>query len=188
MVEKYAKVISDITSPPHIVILVLLSTPLRHPNVAWPETLVATLFVGLIPWAALIWMRVRGRVTDLHVTQRHQRWPILLITLISILGGIGVLLAISAPAQIMAEVLFMLVGLVIVGMVNLVWKLSVHAALITFAALHCLAFLPGGVHMTVALIALVGWARIRIGHHTPTQVAAGTLVGVLVSLGDLLPM
>ncbi|QXQ11947.1 phosphatase PAP2 family protein [Paeniglutamicibacter sp. Y32M11] len=48
--------------------------------------------------------------------------------------------------------------------------------------------MPGGVQLTVALIALVGWARIRIGHHTPTQVAAGTLVGVLVSLGDLLPM
>lgn len=188
MVEKYAKFISNITSPPVIVTLVLLSTPLRHPHVAWPPTLVATLFVGVIPWAALIWMRVRGRVTDVHVTQRHQRWPILLITLISILGGIAVLLATSAPAQIIAEVLFMLVGLIIVGVVNLVWKLSVHAALTTFAALHCLLLLPGGVQMAVALIALVGWARIRMGHHTPTQVAAGTLVGALVSLGDLLPV
>ncbi|PRA01106.1 phosphoesterase PA-phosphatase [Arthrobacter sp. MYb211] len=148
--------------------------------------MVATLFVGLIPWAALIWMRLRGQVTDVHVTQRQQRWPILLITLISILGGIAVLLAVSAPGQIIAEVLFMLAGLVIVGIVNLAWKLSIHAALATFAALHCLLALPAGAQIAVVIIALVGWARIRSGHHTPTQVMAGTLIGVLVSLGDLL--
>lgn len=184
--EKYAKFISHIASPPAVITLVLLSTPLRYPHVTWPPTLVATFFVGLIPWAALIWMRLRGRVSDVHVTQRHQRWPILLVTLFSILGGIGVLTAISAPSQMIVEVLFMLAGLLIVGAVNLVWKLSIHAALTTFAALHCLLGLPAGAQVAVAVIALVGWARIRAGHHTPTQVMAGTLTGALVSLGDLL--
>lgn len=184
--EKYAKFISHIASPPAVVTLVLLSTPLRYPGLAWPPSLLATFFAGLVPWAALIWMRLRGRVTDVHVTERRQRWPILLITLVSILGGIAVLLAISAPTQIIVEVLFMLAGLLIVGLVNLVWKLSIHAALTTFAALHCLLALPAGAQIAVAVIALVGWARIRIGHHTPTQVLAGTLTGALVSLGDFL--
>ncbi|MGP9490446.1 phosphatase PAP2 family protein [Glutamicibacter sp. 287] len=184
--EKYAKLISHLASPPAVVTLVLLSTPLRYPGLAWPPTLLATFFAGLVPWAALIWMRLRGRVTDVHVTERHQRWPILLVTLISILGGIGVLLAIAAPSQIIVEVLFMLAGLLIVGVVNLVWKLSIHAALTTFAVLHCLLDLPAGAQIAVAVIALVGWARIRAGHHTPTQVLAGTLTGALVSLGDFL--
>lgn len=184
--EKYAKLISHIASPPAVVTLVLLSTPLRHPDVTWAPTLLATFFAGLVPWSALIWMRLRGRVTDVHVTERRQRWPILLITLVSILGGIAVLLAISAPTQILVEVLFMLAGLLIVGLVNLVWKLSIHAALTTFAALHCLLALPAGAQIAVAVIALVGWARIRAGHHTPTQVLAGTLTGALVSLGDFL--
>lgn len=184
--EKLAKFISDIFSPPVVGTLILLSTPLRHPQVGWPTTLIATFFVTLIPWAALIWMRIRGLVTDIHVTRRHQRWPLLIIALISILAGISVLLALSAPTELLAEVLFLLAGLIIVGVVNLFWKLSVHAAVITFAALHCLLPLLGGAQLAVILIALVGWARIRIDHHSPTQVTAGTLVGVLVSAGDLL--
>lgn len=186
--EKYAKVISDLASPPIIVTLILLSIPLRYSQIPWAPTLIATLFVALIPWAALIWMRAKGKVTDIHVTQRHQRWPILLLTLISLLTGLVILWAMAAPSQVLIEVLLILTGLLIVGVANLVWKLSIHTALITFAALHCLTAAPIGAHLAVVVIGLVGWARIRIQHHTPTQVLAGALVGVLVSLGDFLPV
>lgn len=47
--EKYAKLISHIASPPAVVTLVLLSTPLRHPDVPWAPTLLATFFAGLVP-------------------------------------------------------------------------------------------------------------------------------------------
>lgn len=188
MVEKIAKSISDLTSPPFIVTLLLLSTPLRINEVTWPPTLVATFFVGLLPWACLIWFRSTGKVSDLHVTQRHQRWPILLITLISIIAGIAALWLLNAPRALIGEVLYMLVGLISVGLVNLVWKLSVHAALITFAALHCFELLAAGSQIAVAVISLVGWSRIRTSQHTASQVAAGTLLGVVVSLGDFLPL
>lgn len=188
MVEKIAKTISDITSPPFIVTLLLLSTPLRISEVTWPPTLVATFFVGLLPWACLIWFRIKGKVSDLHVTQRHQRLPLLLITLGSIIAGIVALRLLSAPSALIGEVLYMLVGLISVGLVNLRWKISVHAALITFAALHCFAQIQAGPQIAVAIIAVVGWARIRSSQHTASQVAAGTLLGTVVSLGDFLPL
>lgn len=186
--EKIAKTISDLTSPPFIVTLLLLSTPLRMNEVTWPPTLVATFFVGLLPWACLIWLRSAGKVSNLHVTERHQRWPILLITLISIIAGIAALWLLNAPQALISEVLYMLVGVISVGLVNLVWKLSVHAALITFAALHCFELFPAGPQIAVAVISIVGWARIRTSQHTSTQVVAGTLLGIVVSLGDFLPL
>lgn len=188
MVEKIAKSISNLTSPPPIVTLLLLSTPLRISEVTWPPTLVATFFVGILPWACLIWFRNTGKISDLHVTQRHQRWPILLITFFSIIIGTVALWLLHAPSALIGEVLYMLVGLVSVGLVNLVWKLSVHAALITFAALHCFLLIPAGPQIAVAFIAIVGWARIRSSQHTASQVAAGTLLGIVVSLGDFLSL
>ena len=94
----------------------------------------------------------------------------------------------NAPKALIGEVLYMLVGLISVGLVNLVWKLSVHAALITFAALHCFELITAGSQICVVVISIVGWARIRTAQHTASQVVAGTLLGVVVSLGDFLPV
>ncbi|MCO1337471.1 hypothetical protein BJH93_00940 [Kocuria polaris] len=175
-------------SPALIGTLVLLSIPLRHPEATWPATLLAVAFTIAIPWLALVAMRWSGRVSDIHVTRREQRWPILLIALISILAGLGILAMTAAPVVVVGEVGLFLAGLLIVGAVNLVWKLSIHAAVASFAALHCLLALPLGPHLAVLVVALVSWSRVRIAHHTPSQVLAGCVVGVLVSLGGLLPL
>lgn len=183
-----ATLLSHTFSPALLGTLVLVSIPLRHPETPWPATLVAVAFTMAIPWLALVAMRWSGRVSDMHVTRREQRWPLLLIAFGSILTGLGVLTATAAPAVVVAEVGLFLLGLLIVGTVNLFWKLSIHAAVASFAALYCLLPLPLGAHLAILVVALVGWSRVRIGHHTPGQVLAGTVVGVLVSLGGLLPL
>ncbi|WP_309080642.1 hypothetical protein [Zhihengliuella sp.] len=187
MVQKVARVVSHVLSPTVLGTLVLLSIPLRYAAVAWAPTLVAAAFTIVIPWAVLVWMRMTARVTDLHVTRREQRWPILLIALVSILAGLGLLRLMGASPIVFAEMGLFLAGLLITGAANLFWKLSIHAAVASFAALHCLAPLPLGPQLAVVLIALVGWSRIRITHHTASQVLAGTVVGAAVSLGGLLP-
>jgi membrane-associated phospholipid phosphatase len=69
-----------------------------------------------------------------------------------------------------------------VTLINLKWKISVHAAGISgpSTALVCvfgLAALP-----VVALIVLVVWARIKLKAHTPWQSIAGAIVGILITL------
>ncbi|WP_102159465.1 phosphatase PAP2 family protein [Zhihengliuella halotolerans] len=183
-----ATLLSHVFSPALIGTLVLLSIPLRHPVATWSSALLATAFTIAIPWVALVAMRWSGHVSDIHVTRREQRWPLLLITLVSILIGLGILTLTAAPAVVVGEVGLFLLGLLLVGAVNLFWKLSIHAAVASFAALYCLLALPLGPHLAVLVVALVGWSRVRIAHHTPSQVLAGTVVGVLVSLGGLLPV
>ncbi|MFI7578245.1 phosphatase PAP2 family protein [Micromonospora sp. NPDC049497] len=39
---------------------------------------------------------------------------------------------------------------------------------------------------SLALVALVGWSRVRLGDHTIGQVVAGALVGVLIAMPTFL--
>ncbi|MDO2933786.1 hypothetical protein Q2T94_05640 [Paeniglutamicibacter sulfureus] len=74
---------ADIPSlcPTVLVTALLMFTPLRFPQVSWPHAFVATTFTMLIPWAALVWARKTGKVSDIHITRREQRWPLLLTAL-----------------------------------------------------------------------------------------------------------
>lgn len=181
-VDRLAHVISAVASPAVLVSLVLLTLPLRDPGASWLSALVAAAFTTGIPWGALLMMRARGKVSDLHVTRREQRWPILLLSVVSILLGLLLLSAWLHAGVAVREVALVLVGLLVTGAVTLFWKISLHAAVAAYCCLHVLAGTVLGAHLALAVVMAVAWARVQIRHHTLTQVTMGTLVGALVSL------
>lgn len=83
--------ISHVFAPTILVTALLILTPLRFSHVSWGQALVAAMFTTLIPWAVLGWARAKGTVDDVHVTRREQRWPLLLVALVSILVGLTLL-------------------------------------------------------------------------------------------------
>lgn len=180
--------ISHVLAPTILATVLLALTPLRFPEVPWGQALLATTFTTLIPWAALIWARGRGTVSDVHVTRREQRWPLLLVALASILAGLVLMLVMRAEPVMIREVLLILAGLLATGAVTLVWKISIHVAVAAFVFLHAFADQPYGPYLAVAMVAVVSWARVRLSHHTSSQVFAGALVGALVGMLGLLPV
>jgi undecaprenyl-diphosphatase len=40
---------------------------------------------------------------------------------------------------------------------------------------------PGGLGAAIALLVLMGWARIASGHHYPTDICAGAALGFVLS-------
>lgn len=181
-VDRLARIISHVAHPALVVTLLLVSLPLRVPGTPWLPTVIGALFTTGIPSLALFLMRYRGQVSNLHVTAREQRRPLLVVALVSILIGIALLLVINAPGVVLLDVGLVLAGLLITGAVTLMWKISIHAAVAAFAFLYAGADVIAGAHLAVVATAAVGWARIRIDHHTPAQVMAGTAVGAIVSL------
>ncbi len=182
------RLISHALAPTILATALLALTPLRYPEVPWGQALLATIFTTLIPWAALIWARSRGKVTDVHVTRREQRWPLLLVALVSILVGLGLMLVRGAEPVMIREVLLILAGLLVTGAITLVWKISIHVAVATFVFLHAFASQPYGPYLAVILIAITSWARVQLSHHTSSQVFAGAIIGALVATLGLLPV
>ena len=180
--------ISHLCAPTVLVTALLMFTPLRFPQVSWPHALVATTFTMLIPWAVLVWARKTGKVSDIHITRREQRWPLLLTALASILLGLALMVWLRVEPVLLREVLLILSGLLITGGITLRWKISIHVAVAAFVALHILEDQPFGAAVAVAVVGILSWSRVQLRHHTSSQVFAGAVVGAMVSLFALLPM
>lgn len=185
--QRLAWLISHVFAPTILVTALLLSTPLWFPQVPWTQAMVATTFTTLIPWAVLGWARSTGKISDVHVTRREQRWPLLVTALISILAGLTVLRVIDAEPVMFREVLLILAGLLLTGSITLLWKISIHVAVAAFVFLHAFADTTFGPYLVVALVAGLSWARVQLQHHTSSQVFAGAIIGALVGLLGLLP-
>lgn len=179
-VRQLALVFSHVLSPAALATLLLLSTPLRRAQVGWSDALVAALFTTIIPWLVLLAAKLRGMVTDMHVTQRRQRHRLYALAAGSILGGLLLLQVMNAGAAMFREVLAILLGLLVVSVVNLWWKVSVHLSVGTYVALQAADGMGGYMPVVVAGIAVLSWARIRSGEHTASQVCGGVLVGVAI--------
>jgi membrane-associated phospholipid phosphatase len=143
--------------------------------------LLAATFCGLLPYGIVIAGVRRRRWTDRHLRTRQQRPVPLLAGIGSVVAGLAALLALDAPRQLVALVVAMLTGLAATLVVTLWWKLSVHAAAASgTVAILALTFGPA-LTLTVPTVALVAWARVRLGDHTPAQTVAGAALGGLVA-------
>ena len=180
-----ARVVSDALQPPVTVGGMLLLSPAASPG--WPGTwwygALAVLFVCVLPFGILLALVRAGRVVDHDVSERSQRAPVLVMSLACIAAGLGVLALLGAPASVLAMVVALVVGVGVMAIVSLGWKISGHSASAASAAVS-LGYLLGPTWWwALALVPLVGWARVTLGAHTLGQVLAGMTVGPLVIVG-----
>ncbi len=110
------------------------------PGVAW--SLLGIVFTVAIP-AAIVDVGVRrGRYTDHHLSRREQRAVPLGLSAASVLAGVAVLALAGAPRAIVALQVAVLVTVVVVTALTLLWKVSLHVAVVGAAA--CVLTLLGG--------------------------------------------
>jgi membrane-associated phospholipid phosphatase len=117
--------------------------------------------------------RRQGAYSDSDVSIRQERNGLYLVAFVWSLISAVALSMLGLPRPHLAV---MLAGLglgLIGGVVNLFWKISVHAASIAALATDVLIYSRDlGVLLGLCALA-VGWARVRTGNHTPLQVLAG---------------
>jgi membrane-associated phospholipid phosphatase len=178
-----AHAVTELLAPANLAVAQLLlvgwhSSP-GPAGLAWG--LLAATFCGLLPYGIVIAGVRRRRWTDRHLRLRRQRPAPFLAAIASVLAGLALLLALDAPRQLVALVVAMLTGLATTLVVTLWWKLSVHtAAAAGTMAVLALTFGPT-LTLTAPTVALVAWARVRLGDHTPAQTAAGAALGGLMA-------
>ncbi|MDQ0616076.1 phosphatase PAP2 family protein [Arthrobacter globiformis] len=183
--NRVARVITEALQPPITVALLLLLSPAVEPG--FPGTVwfgaVAVLFVCVLPLAAVVLLVRLGKVTDHHVSDRKQRAPVLAMTVVSLLAGLAVLLAINAPYSVIVVVLAIVGGVVVLAVISLFWKISGHAGAIALTTVITVLILGVQWLPLLLLIPAVGWSRVVLRAHTVAQVVAGALVGGGVTAG-----
>ena len=179
-----ARIVTEALAPAWIATALLVAVAIRAaptPAEAIRWGVVSALFASVLPFLYVVYEVRRRRVTDRHVSVRTQRPVPMLIAAGSILLGVAILVLGGAPRALVALVVAMLAGVLVTLVITLRWKISVHSA--TLAGAVVIVVLVFGIPFLplVALCALVGWARVEVGAHTPRQVVIGEAVGAVIA-------
>jgi len=167
-------------------------------------TAVALVFFTLLPLAYLVRMVRRGEAESIEVRRRADRARPFLIGVAFYLVGTVFLVMVGETAVPLLVALALLYPLntLIVVLITLRWKISVHMiglagfiSVLMFAALLISDALPpregsllraATVLPLLALVPILMWARVRSGAHTFGQVVAGTVFGLVVPYAELM--
>jgi membrane-associated phospholipid phosphatase len=176
--DALARLVTDVLAPTNLVMSVIVVTSVATSGLAglgWAA--LAAVFAGGLPLAYLVAGVRRGRHESIHVRVREQRRAVVCFGLVSVLAGVVVLWACSAPRVLVVLVVAMLAGLAAVGVITLVWKISFHTATAAgVSVVLAVQFGPWAL-LCAVVVALIGWSRVRLGDHTLAQVCAGAVVG-----------
>jgi membrane-associated phospholipid phosphatase len=190
MKRRLARILTEIFAPAPTVAALLLVVAWHTAATAVDAVrwgLLSVLFASLIPFAYIIRGVRRRRLTDHHVRVREQRPIVLVVGIVSVLVGVGLLILLGAPRDLVALVSAMAVGLMSSMLVTLFWKISVHAAVTAGAVVVLVLIFGPSLAWTGLVVALVAWARVAVGDHTPAQAIAGVILGATVA-GTAFPL
>ncbi|MFC1995782.1 phosphatidic acid phosphatase [Chloroflexota bacterium] len=183
MRKRIANLTSNILNPFLVSLIVILllsfgSTPGIFDALKWSLILIA---VTIVPVFLVTAYLVRNkRLDNLFIDVRKQRTKIYLLAIACAVVGSIILIYFGAPLILVAAVVAGLSAIVIFMGVNLLWKISLHTALIA-ASVTLLVILHGSIAaVTAALLPLIAWARITLGYHSLAQVATGAFLASLI--------
>ena len=160
-------------------------------------------FFCIVPLLYVAGMVRSGRAESLEVRDRASRLKPFLVGIVSYLVGMIVLgtTVETATALIVSIAALFPLNTLLLLLVNLRWKISIHMAtlagfvsILLFVALTVWRDLPteweaaltaASVAPLLLLLPLLMWARVRVSAHSPGQVLAGAAFGLLVPLAEL---
>ena len=166
--------------PTMVIAMIQQGTSLRS-SLFWTILAVG---VVIVPMLFLIYRGVRsGRYSDASISIREQRHSLYAVAAALFALLLGILIWEGAPVILLACLLSALAATVIAGFINQRFtKLSLHSVAGSGYATVLLLTAPALGIATALFSLLVGWARMRLNHHTPVQI----LIGWAVSSGCVL--
>lgn len=183
--DRWARIVTEVFSPP---VLVLLTTVIVAASAAstvargigW--ALLATLFVGVVPYGVILLGVRAGRIGDHNITVRSQRVIPMTIAFASAAAAVVILALAGAPRPLIALVIASAVGLASIAAGSTVWKMSIHvgsaAGTVVVLALTLGAWV---LLIGVPVLVVIAWARLRLTAHTLRQVIGGGMFGAVIA-------
>jgi hypothetical protein len=179
-----ARIVTEVFNPPWLGIAVLGAVA-AHSARSFGDFLlwwaISVVFANLLPLGFLIQSLRQGRVSDWYVTRARERILPFAIAFLSFSAAAVLMVVLSAPQEMLAVTLGGMAGLLVAISLTPKWKLSVHTgSMAGSVVILSLIFGPWALALIPAL-PLVGWARIKIAHHTVGQVVVGGVIGASVA-------
>jgi len=181
--EKFARIISILTHPPIIAIPTFLLLGLLIHNIADQiiSDVICLLFALVIPFGVTYYYSVKHDNRDGDIYRREDRYIPLAAGIVSYLVGTVILYVLAVPKIISVLMLCYAVNTFVVLLISTRWKISIHAIGIVGPSMALdYAFPPFG-RLMIVLLPFIVWSRYVQKKHTPAQLAAGALVGFVLT-------
>ncbi|MEI6639704.1 MAG: hypothetical protein FDX02_04285 [Chlorobium sp.] len=155
-----------------------------HPNRL--SYMMVLLFAStLAPVLLISGLKKTGKISDYNITFREQRFlPLLALVGVNALGY-ELMQQLAAPRLLGGILLFNAINMVVMLLITLQWKISIH--LFTLTSSIALLFVQFGspVLWLLPLVPLLMWSRIVLKAHNFMQTLVGGVVGFAVTFAEL---
>lgn len=163
-----------VTAAVFIIIIVYLNTQNLGQFLPWMG--IAFFFAIMIPGGYTLWKIEKKEITDIHLSEHAERKIPFMITAIAATAGAFVLFMIGAAKPVVVMMVAYAVNAIIVSLITLFWKVSIHTALYS-SIITVLVILYGAKFAWLYLFLIpLAWSRIYRHRHTPEQAIGGALI------------
>lgn len=180
--KKLAIFISAALNAPLIAILSFIPLILsQQPEDPFVLISITTLFGAILPLSSTYYLVRKGIIPDLYASDRATRTEPFLWAMASYLTGVTALLYVNAPFVVTALMACYFVNAIVMLVITLYWKISIHAVGVS-GPVTALVFELGAKMLIFFLLMLpVGWARVELKAHNKLQVAAGAILSSILT-------
>lgn len=180
--KKLASYVSAVMNAPLITLLTFIPLVLRYGDGGtWMLFAITGFFGCFLPLILVVAMLKKGVITDFYATNRMERFIPFLATITSYVMGAVALILVEAPAPISALMACYIVNGLVLLVITLKWKISIHASGIA-SPVTALVYLLGTRMLPLFMLFLpVAWARLELNAHNKLQLTAGALVSTILT-------
>ena len=182
---RLARHISNILSPAAISVPLILLVAFYRASSLAGALLYATMtlfFLSIGPFGYIL-LNVRlGKLSDVDVSKRGERVGPFIFGLISVCLGWFMLVLTHGPSALITVLMLTAISGLIMMIITLWWKISLHASSLAGAATILTALDGARMLPLFGLLILVSWSRVVLRRHTVAQVIAGSLLSIVLSM------
>uniref|UniRef100_A0A2U9IPL8 Phosphatidic acid phosphatase type 2/haloperoxidase domain-containing protein n=1 Tax=Acidianus sulfidivorans JP7 TaxID=619593 RepID=A0A2U9IPL8_9CREN len=149
------------------------------------DLLIVTFFFSIFPFLITLILKVTGRISDLFIKERSERFLPILISLIGYVVGIILILPINLISYI---AIIYVINTLIILLITIKCKISIHVATIMGMVTSILIVFSNSIETIFPILFLpviVGWARLNQRAHTFRQVILGGLISFMLTFIEL---
>ncbi|MBI4170890.1 MAG: hypothetical protein HY514_04295 [Candidatus Aenigmarchaeota archaeon] len=140
--------------------------------------LIAFIFISVIPFIPTAYSVTKGLI-DFNVTKKEQRTLFFLIAGGSYLIAAALFFVLGSQIMLYLALSYAIIDFIVM-LINLVWKISVHATIA--GPITAIAYVFGWQYLILHILTLVVmWSRIKLKVHNALQVMAGAVVSALIT-------
>ncbi len=181
----FAKILSLLASPPVILLpasFLLIYSAAKDYDHALRWTGFSFIFVLMLVILLVIGVRV-GIFSNMAISNRKQRPIFFLFSMIVLSFYAFSVMILNGPKILLFSSLYLAFALVILDIVNMKIKASIHVAAVTsFILLFSLLYGVAYFFIAIPFVFLLGWSRVKMKRHTKTEVFVGGFWGVTLTM------